>query len=207
MNQCPFSVEHREIPEAPLMSLGYARSISFPRLLIEHEQIHPRNIWNYRKGYMKVLENNMWSTVTQPIIKFNLNVDGLWLSDVIAALGDAPDVRTLHFSTSHPYLDFHHTVRQKYSGKPLAVEMQCLCWSSKPIKAGNKLEKLELDICRHDDYKNAEELLDAECLQKIRLDIVAAMGDDVSEMMTTTVRSGGMRLIDRKLVFTKKTKG
>jgi hypothetical protein len=77
------------------MSLGYARSISFPRLLIEHEQIHPRNIWNYRKGYMKVLENNMWSTVTQPIIKFNLNVDGLWLSDVIAALGDAPDVRTL----------------------------------------------------------------------------------------------------------------
>jgi hypothetical protein len=85
--------------------------------------------------------------------------------------------------------------------------MQCLCWSSKPIKAGNKLEKLELDICRHDDYKNAVELLDAECLQKIRLDIVAAMGDDVSEMMTTTVRSGGMRLIDRKLVFTKKTKG
>jgi hypothetical protein len=126
-------------------------------------------------------------------------------------------VQTLHSSTGFPYFDFHRTVGKKYGGKPFGVKMQCNIWFSELIKAYNVLEKLELDICHHDNYEHADEILDTEYLQKIRPDIMAAKGGDISEAVTTTESPvfGGclinknisaVQLLDRKLVFTKRTK-
>jgi hypothetical protein len=185
-------------PEAPLMNPRHARSISLPRMLIQNEE-RVFSIWFRYDNIVEILLRQD---------------DRVWLHSVIKNLGDAPHIRKLQISIGCPYLDFNRNIGREYNGKPFRVEMPLQGSFRELIKGCKALEQLEVDIFHYDYSQYAEEVLDTEYLNNIRPEIMAAMGGDVSETMTTkSPVSGGylnngrvsMPLLDWKLIFTKET--
>jgi hypothetical protein len=152
------------------------------------------------------------------IVTFNLRVDDrFWLQHLMHTLGDILNVRVLYIYIGCPYLEFHRNIGREYGRRPFEVKLQLDEYFRELIKNCHALEKLEVNLFHYDAYEYAEEILDNGYLPQIRPQIMAAMGDDVSETLRTTespVYCGylnkssinDMQLLDRRLVYTKKVK-